>query len=595
MEFDIASLRHWVLTTEAVPRVTGFHLAVAFVLALLILGQGISAPFVKDAEPQSAQWIADIAHNGHWLVALDYYGFANPKPPLFYWLSAIVTQISGGHLDEVRARAVSLLAGAALATLVLGWTAATLGSATGWFAFVFLLGSYAFASRATTALTDMLMTFLLLASYCAIYPVLDENPSWTRIAIVGALLGLAILTKGPIAILLLALAVLIFFLFLQRTPFGMLRRSWSWAMFAIAVAIAAAWYIPAFASGSHNRVEGTFASENLGHFIPASIGGTGEAARPVYYILIRLLGGVLPLTPLLLGLILMFMRNEMALTARKPLLYQLAMMLAVLLLFTAASAKRDDYILPAIPPLAILFASLFTCINDPIDCRSSTTTIRDVISGAIALAAIIVVLGGIALWMRGAGIGIIGLDLQSSDSSYFTIVEHGFARQRGAFVIFEMAYAIGGVVTLIGIVSRKPVRTGGGLAILTLAGTLLWTGIIRPEQARTHTLAYFAREVRALPNVSPVYAARLEPELSWYYGSAIWPLPRAIWRYGNPSLRPIFLIADAGDLGRLAPMIRKQLKPILRWNVLSASGPPTLYELPPTAHDSLNPFQGAAK
>ncbi len=362
------------------------------------------------------------------------------------------------------------------------------------------------------------------------------------------LLGLAILTKGPVAILLLALAVLIFFLFLRRNPLGMLLRSWPWAMFAIAVAIAGAWYVPAFASGSHNRIEETFASENLGHFVPASIGGTGEAARPVYYILIRLLGGVLPLTPLLLGLILMFMRNEMALTARKPLLYQLAMMLAVLLLFTAASAKRDDYILPAIPPLAILFASLFTCVDGPVGRRSSTATIRDVISGAIALAAIIVVLGGIALWMRGAGIGIIGLNLQSSDFSYFTILEHGFARQTGAFFIFEMAYAIGAVIALIGIVRRKPVHTGCGLAIITLAGTLLWTGVIRPEQARTHTLAYFAREVHSLPDVSPIYVAHLNPEFSWYYGSPVWPLPRMNWRVGNPAANPIYLIARPADL-----------------------------------------------
>ncbi len=595
MEFGIVSLRRWVPTIEAVQRLAGFDLATAFVFALLILSQGVSAPFVKDAEPQSAQWIVDIVHNGRWLIARDYYGFANPKPPLFYWFSAIATQVSGGQVDEIRARLISLLAGAALATLVLGWTTATLGFPTGWLAFAFLLGSYAFASRATTALTDMLMTFLLFAAYCVIYPALDENPSWIRITAAGVLIGLAILTKGPVAVLLLALAVLIFFLFRRRNPGGMLLRSWPWAMLALAVAIAAAWYVPAFASGNHNRIEGTFASENLGHFIPASIGGTGEAARPAYYILIRLLGGVLPLTPLLLALILMFARNETTLMAHKPLLYQLAMMLAVFLLFSAASAKRDDYILPAIPALAILFASLFTCLNNRADHRSSTATIRDAISGAIALAAILIMLGGIAFWIYGERLGGGNLDLQSSDASYLAIIEHGFARQTVPFAIFEVVYALGAAVVLFGITRRKPVHTGGGLAIITLTGTFLWIAVVRPEQARTHTLAYFAREVRSLPNVSPVYTTRLDPELSWYYGSAVWPLPHDLWRHGNPTSTPIFLIANPRDLVRLPPAIRGHLKVLLRSNVLGGGGPPTLYELPPTAHDSLNLSHGAAK
>ena len=119
--------------------------AAAFVIAILLLGQGITAPFAKDAEPQSAQWIADIVQHGHWLVPRDYYGFVDRKPPLYYWLSALVADAADQPVNETRARVVSLVAGAALAVLVLEWSAAALTSATGWFAFAFLIGSYAFA------------------------------------------------------------------------------------------------------------------------------------------------------------------------------------------------------------------------------------------------------------------------------------------------------------------------------------------------------------------------------------------------------------------------------------------------------------------
>jgi hypothetical protein len=49
-------------------------LTVAFVIALAILSLGITAPFEKDAESQSAQWVVDIAHHGNWLLPHDYYG-----------------------------------------------------------------------------------------------------------------------------------------------------------------------------------------------------------------------------------------------------------------------------------------------------------------------------------------------------------------------------------------------------------------------------------------------------------------------------------------------------------------------------------------
>src|SRR5258708_6544994 len=297
----------------------------ALAIALALLGQGIATPFVKDAEPQSAQWIVDIVQNGRWMLPLDYYGLVDRKPPLFYWLSAALTKASGGHVDETRARSVSLIAGAILAVLVLEWTAATLGLATGWLAFFFVIGSYAFASRATTALTDMLMSLMLFAVYCVIYPALEVGPigmSRWRIAGAGLLLGLAILTKGPVVIVLLGLAVAIFLLVMRRNPFKMIIQAWPWVMLITAAVLASGWYIPAFAAGRTNDLAGVFVSENFGHFLPAAMGGTGEAARPFYSIAMGPPGGAPPLTPLRARRGIAFGRNPLPAPARRPLLFK---------------------------------------------------------------------------------------------------------------------------------------------------------------------------------------------------------------------------------------------------------------------------------
>ena len=210
-------------------------LAIAALFAFIVLVQGISAPFQKDAEPQSAEWIQSIVRDGHWLIPHDAYGYTDRKPPLFYWLSALVADASGGTVNEVRARAVSVVAGTALAVAVLAWTVANVGAPEGWIAFLFMLGTYGFASRATEALTDMLLTFLLFAAYCAIYPLLDaptSSGSARRKIFVGAMLGLGILTKGPVAIVLCALAVTIYLLIERRNPLAMLRERWPWQVVA---------------------------------------------------------------------------------------------------------------------------------------------------------------------------------------------------------------------------------------------------------------------------------------------------------------------------------------------------------------------------
>src|SRR5215469_4374051 len=365
-------------------------LAIASIFAFVVLVQGISAPFQKDAEPQSAQWIQSIVRDGHWLIPHDAYGYTDRKRPLFYWLSACVSKVLGGSVDEVRARTVSVVSGTALAVAVLAWTAANVGVSEGWLAFLLMLGTYGFASRATTALTDMLLTFLLFAAYSAIYPLLDAPAPQSRVdkshggAFVGVILGLGVLTKGPVAIVLCGLAAAIYLLIERRNPLTMLRERWPWQALAIAIAIGAFWYVPALIVGGHKIVR-IVVAENFGHFMPVKFGGTGESSRPFYFIAARLLGGAFPMTLLIPPAALAFYTGEIASEKRRAVIYQVSMSIAVLVFFSIASVKRDDYILPAIPGIAILCAPVFT-----LAARGAASKLRDVIVVIFALASVAV-------------------------------------------------------------------------------------------------------------------------------------------------------------------------------------------------------------
>ncbi|HXZ88287.1 MAG TPA: glycosyltransferase family 39 protein [Candidatus Binataceae bacterium] len=576
-----------------------FNVAAAFAIALAVLSQGLTAPFEKDAEPQSAQWVVDIVQHDHWLLPYDYYGFVERKPPLFYWLAALVVESSGGVVDEARARSVSLVAGAALAAVVMGWCAAQIGVAQGWLAFVFLLGTYGFASRAVTALTDMLMSFLLFALYCVIYPALDDaQPSRRRTVLAGVLLGLAMLTKGPVTIVIVALAVAIFALLTRRNPLALASRPWPWITLALAILIAAIWYVPAFIAGRSSGVADVFVDENLGHFLPGSLGGTGEAARPVYYIVLRLIGGSLPLSLLIPAAAAAFAYGGFAAQSRKPLTFQLALVLAVVALFSVASSKRDDYILPATPSLAILLAALFASVPASTEGREGCSgVIRAATTALIAAVMLAVTIGSFVFFRRNGSLGALGIRLQSSDASYAAIFADGTTKLALPFLLFASAVLVGSAMIFVSLWRRRVLMTGAGLAILGLAGSILWNGTLRPAEARTRSLGPFAADVRMRVGTAPVYLAFYDPEFAWYWGSRVPVLPKQVAQQG-PTFEPgIYLVARPPELRRLSARVRSNLEAIADSGVQGGGGPPRLYlmrPLRPTGVD-LNRPPGSVK
>jgi Dolichyl-phosphate-mannose-protein mannosyltransferase len=600
-------------------------LGAAFAIALAILSLGITGPLQKDAESQSAQWVVDIVHHGHWLLPHDYYDLVDRKPPLFYWFGGIAVKLSGGGVDEACARMPSLVAGAAAAALMMDSAAADLGAAAGWLAFFFLLGLYGFAARATVALTDMLMTFFLMATWRVIRPQLDDVDSTpdsaARAIVAGFILGLGILVKGPVIVVLIALAAVLYFALGHVNPLRVLAGQWPWVMLAVAVAVAAAWYVPAFIAGRSEALGGVFIDENFGHFLPAKMGGTGEAARPIYYIVIHLLGGVMPLTFMLPALILAFATGAFVPHTRPALRYQLAMVLAVLLLFSASSAKRDDYILPAIPPLAILFAALFTSaivipavrptrtrhpgVAEPATFEDSDLApreilaarespadretladyvplVRDLTAAMIAAMTFIGVAATILYERAALPLPALNVHLQSSDTSFAGIFLTGMAHLPPPFVAFATAIAIGATVVASALMRRSPLRTGVGLAIICLAGSMLWTGVLKPQEMSTRSLRPFAEEVDRRVGAAPLFVAFMDPEFAWYYGRGVPPMPRAVARSGPAPGTTVYLVARPNELGRFSPAVRNALILVMPSGALGAN-PPSLYLLGPLA------------
>jgi 4-amino-4-deoxy-L-arabinose transferase-like glycosyltransferase len=576
--------------------------AVALIAAAVVLCLGIGAPFEKDQETQSAQWIQAIVQRGQWLIPRDDYGGIDRKPPLYYWLSALAVKAGAARVDEVDTRLVSLAAGILLAVTVMRWSAAFAGDTTGWLALAFVLGTYGFASRATVDLTDMLLSLLLFAAWGCVYRLLEVPGSRAishTISIVGGvLLGLAILTKGPVAIVLIGLAGLIYLLLVRRSPLEVLGRGWPWLMTALALAIGACWYVPAFIEGGR-LVIGVFLSENFGHFMPAALGGTGEASRPLWYIVARMFGGALPQSLLAVALAVALWRRDGDERARKPLLFQLSLVLAVLAFFSIASSKRDDYILPAMPPLAILFAALFTgAAIAPERERSLSARVRNLTAAVIAVAFVAIIVGALVAVHQPNLLVAFAARMQSSDADFLKLFLSGMRHLAPPFAIFAAGSIAGALAVFAGLLVRRPLWSGAGLAAIALAGSTLFAGTLRPELASARSMKAFAEEVHRRIGDAPLYVPwGHDYELSFYYGRGIQGLDEAA-----PSAfaadRSIFIVARPHELSRIAPARRSRLKLVMQSDLIGGGGPPALYELPPaplSAPAALNAGAAATK
>ncbi len=515
--------------------------------------------------------------DGHWLIPSDAYGYTDRKPPLFYWLSALVAKSTGGTVDEARARAVSLVAGVALATAVLAWTAANVGASEGWLAFIFMLGTYGFASRATEALTDMILTLLLFAAYCRIATLVEKAEPQARAAPgrtmrAGVILGLAVLAKGPVAIVLCALAASIYILIERRNPIALIRQRWPWQVVAIAVAIGAVWYVPAAIAGGNKILRIIFA-ENFGHFMPARLGGTGESYRPFYFIAARLLGGAMPMTLLIAPAALAFYTGEISAAKRRAVLYQVSMSLAVLIFFSLASVKRDDYILPALPGIAIACASVFT-----LEKRGAAAKLRDVIVAIFVLSPILLFVFLILFPDHAPH-----FKFQSSDAAYYSLLlELPMLPARFLVGVF-IACLVPVAIAIFALIRRRATLSGAAFGLIALTSSLLWTVGLRPALATMRSVKSFipivADHVKGDQLCIP---SGINYELSYYYGAAVPNLKNPHCANGAAG-KPVYLIATPRELDAMTPGYRARLKLIAKSNLIGGGGPPALYEILPIA------------
>jgi 4-amino-4-deoxy-L-arabinose transferase-like glycosyltransferase len=322
---------------------------IALTLATLVLfGLGLGARDLWNPnEPTYGRVVVEILESGDWLLPkLSGEVFAE-KPILYYWLGAVSSLVAGGA-SETALRAPQCLAGIASTLLTYLLIAGYLGRRRA------LIGAAIFATEylvwwtSRTVQMDIFVLLSTLATTLALTRLLDGSWTGRRAWLVAGLsAGLGFAAKGPVTSLVPAMIV-VGYCVVARRPWRRLFSGLPWGL-AVFALTGLPWYLALLAGGHGDALRELLLRQNFSRFVEA-----WDHNQPWWYFLEYFWISYAPWSWFVP--IAAFLRN---LDADERRAHHLAWVwiLAPILFFSLADSKREPYILPIAPAIALLAAA----------------------------------------------------------------------------------------------------------------------------------------------------------------------------------------------------------------------------------------------
>ncbi len=290
--------------------------------------------------------------SGDWVTPHYNYEPRFQKPVLYYWLTSATFLATGP--SETGARWWAALAGVGLVLVTAAAGRRWYDEATGLLAGAIVATNFGYFSIGRMALPDLPLTFCItLAIWAALVSTLERERSPRPFVILAALgLGLGFLMKGPVGLIIPALVILPV-LMIERRSIG-LNPADIVLGFLIMIAVAMPWYVLMWLRHGNDYLQSFFVGDNFERFATDRF----NDPRPWWFYLPVVAGGLLPWTPLALvwlGPITQFMRGRRAVGTVD--LRLLLWALLPLVFYSISVGKQPRYVLPVLPPLALLLAS----------------------------------------------------------------------------------------------------------------------------------------------------------------------------------------------------------------------------------------------
>ena len=322
-------------------------------LAALTFFAGLGRGAITDSdEAFYAESSREMVASGDWITPYYNYEPRFQKPILYYWLTSATYLATGA--TEMGARLWAALAGVGLVLVTAACGRRWYDETTGLLAAAIVATNFGYFSIGRMALPDLPLTFCItLAIWAALVSTLEQDRSTRKFVILAALgLGLGFLMKGPVGVI-IPMLVIVPVLMIERRSIGLNPEDIVLG-FLIMVAVAVPWYVVMWARHGNEYLQSFFVGDNFQRFATDRF----NDPRPWWFYLPVVAGGLLPWTPLALvwlGPITQLIRGRRSVGTID---LRLMLWAALPLIFYSLSVgKQPRYVLPVLPPLALLLAS----------------------------------------------------------------------------------------------------------------------------------------------------------------------------------------------------------------------------------------------
>jgi 4-amino-4-deoxy-L-arabinose transferase-like glycosyltransferase len=335
---------------------------ITFISVVLWIGKG---DFYTKGEPREALVAVSMLEKNQWILPEAYADEIAYKPPLTHWLMAVFS-LPRGEVTPFSTRLPSALAFVGLIVTVFLFFGKNLKLQVSFLSVLILLTSFELHRAAMTSRVDMLLTFLIVLALTRLFRWEERNslkgfPVWAVV-----IQGLAMLTKGPVGIVLPLLVFGIYLLFLKY-------NIWKIAGKLIPVALASPvfpliWYLLAYKVGGKEFLDIVWA-ENFGRFLGSdnlNIHYDLGHREAWWYNLLTLASGFIPWT-ILLVISLFGLHYSKKIPDIKSLwhsfvhqdkikLFSVVAVIVIFVFYCIPVSKRSVYLMPAYPFISIFIA-----------------------------------------------------------------------------------------------------------------------------------------------------------------------------------------------------------------------------------------------
>ena len=470
------------------------HALLAFALFLAGLG---AIGLVGPDEPRYADVARAMLRSGDYVTPRLFGAPWFEKPPLYYWLAASFFRLGANELTARLPSAVSAIA-------FLGvwfWFAQRLfGGPTALLAAILLASSLGWIGFARAAAMDMLLAATLDAALLLLALWFWERQT-VRLYGFYALLGLATLAKGPVAVALAGMIALGYIVNFREWA-ALKNLLWTPAVAAF-LAVAAPWYAVCYFQNGFPFLEEFFLKHNLERLVSADALGHGQ---PIWYYVPILAAGLFPWSAMLLLPAVEVIRGGLRaiLSDRRKafLFYWVALPFAF---FSVSQNKLPGYLLPILPPLTLWIAAIAmsgsaTKTSEPTERNSKETTRPDPL------------LARLVPWLAGlSAVALLSVPVLAPllSESLATGLRHALAEWNGAVVWAQISKGpvpapvwvvlVGLIALSLYLLSRKQVLEGAFAALLGVAVSMLViTTYLSPSINRVASMRSVAQRIASL-------------------------------------------------------------------------------------------------